>query len=31
MTLTWYDQLDVATQAATQARKPLLIDFALPG
>jgi len=31
MTLHWYDNLEAATQAAAQARKPLLIDFGLPG
>lgn len=31
MTLMWHEDLDAATQVATQARKPLLIDFSLPG
>lgn len=31
MSLYWYDDLDAATRAAAEARKPLLLNFALPG
>lgn len=30
MALSWFDNLDRATEAAASERKPLLIDFALP-
>lgn len=31
MTLSWQSDLDAAAQAARTERKPLLIDFSLPG
>lgn len=30
MTLSWFHELERATEAAASERKPLLIDFALP-
>lgn len=31
MTLHWHDRLAEATEVASRERKPLLIDFSLPG
>ncbi len=31
MSLNWYTDLAAATEAAAAGRKPLLIDFSLPG
>lgn len=31
MPLTWHGDLAAATEVAARERKPLLVDFALPG